>query len=279
MKDEKTGIITILTILLAISLTIVSCYGAFVTTTYARETPSMAAQGIGQDMADLFFVVPLLLISLVFIRRNNIVAFYIFGGTLFYILYSFVIYSFGVHFNSLFLLYCLTLGLSLYAFILFMNMAGSLNVRDWFHEKMPTGITGIYLLLISMMFYFLWLKEIVPALLTNTIPKSVSDYRLLVNPVHVIDLAVALPGLIIASVLLMKKHRLGYLLAPVALVFIILMAIALAVMVLAMKYKGINEDASVAVIFIVIACISLVFLFSFFRRLQKRTFEQSGEFS
>ena len=239
----------------------------------ARETPTMAAQEMEQDMADLFFIVPLLLVSLVFIRFCNIIGFYVFAGTLFYIFYSFVIYSFGVHLNSMFLLYSTILGFSVYAFIILMNLSGTLNVKDWFRDGFPTGITGVYLLLISLMFYFLWLKEIVPALMTDTVPKSVSDYNLLVNPVHVIDLSFALPGMIITAILLMKKKRLGYILAPVSLVFIILLAIALGVMVMAMKQEGVSDDASVAGIFIVLAVISLVFLLIFFSKLQKNRFD------
>ena len=73
---------------------------------------------MGQDIVDLFIVVPLLILSLVFVRKGKVNSYFIFSGILFYILYSFFIYSFGVHFNNLFLLYCLTLGTSLYTFII-----------------------------------------------------------------------------------------------------------------------------------------------------------------
>ena len=60
MDQKKIKLITILTVLLLISLTIVSLFGTFIPTTYARDSVSMAAQGMGQDMVDLFIVVPLL---------------------------------------------------------------------------------------------------------------------------------------------------------------------------------------------------------------------------
>ena len=268
MVNKQLKIITVLSILLAISLAIVSYYGAFVPGTYERETVSLAAQGIGQDITDLFLVVPLLLISLILLRRNSRVAFYIYSGTVFYILYTFVIYCFGVHFNNLFLLYCLTLGLSLYTFILIFYALTRMDVQNWYDNKVPTRLIGIYLIIVSVMFYFLWLKDIIPAILTNSIPKSVSDYKLLVNPVHVIDIAFALPGLIITSILLMRKHKIGYILAPVCLVFIIIMAIALAVMVIVLKVKGISDDTSIAAIFIFLAIISLIFLFIFLKRIR-----------
>jgi hypothetical protein len=262
MMSKQTRKLTVLTLLLVVSLAVVSFYGAFVPLTYERDAASMAAQGMGQDIVDLFLVVPLLAISLIFVLRNSRVALCIYGGTLLYILYSFFIYSFGVHFNNLFLLYCLTLGLSLYAFILLMYEFARMDAREWFGDKVPTRSIGIYLIIISMMFYSLWLRDIIPAIAGNSVPRSVSDYELLVNPVHVLDIAIFLPGLIITAILLMRKHRFGYVLAPILLVFVIILAIALAGMVIMVKAKGMGDDTSVAGIFALLAVISFIFLFA-----------------
>jgi hypothetical protein len=252
---------------MAASLAVVSIFGAFDAVTYERDTPSMAAQGAGQDLVDLVFVVPLLVISLIFMLRNSRIASFIFSGTVFYLLYSFCIYAFGVHFNKFFLLYCLILGCSLYLFIIVILNLAKMDVQDWFGKKVPIRLTGVYLLLISALFYMLWLKDIIPAVLKNTIPKNVSDYNLLVNPVHVLDLSIALPGLVLTSVLLMKKRKLGYILAPVLLVFVIILTIALAGMVMMTKARGITEDLSIAIIFTVLAVISIVLLYLFLKNI------------
>jgi hypothetical protein len=123
------------------------------------------------------------------------------------------------------------------------------------------------MILISALFYILWFKDIIPALLKNTIPKNVSDYNLLVNPVHVLDLSIALPALVLIAVLLMKKRRLGYILAPVLLVFIIILTVALAGMVMMTKARGITEDISITIIFIVLAVISIVLLYFFLQNI------------
>ncbi|MBN2214331.1 MAG: hypothetical protein JW723_08805 [Bacteroidales bacterium] len=269
MKNKELRIITLLSLLLAISLAVASVFGIFVWATYERETASMAAQGIGQDIVNLFLVVPLLVVSLLLLRKNNIIAFYVFGGTVFYILYSFIIYCFGVHFNMMFLVYCATLGLSVFIFIILLIEAGKLDVQNWFHDNLPVKAVGIFLLFISLMFYILWLKDVVPAIISNTVPASVSDYNLLVNPVHVIDISFALPGLIVTAALFMNKKNLGYILAPISLVFIFILAIALAIMVVMMKIRGIGDDTSIAAIFIIMAAVSLIFLFLFMKALKK----------
>lgn len=265
MKYRKTLII--LSVLTAAALAAVSFFGAFVPGTYDRETASMAAQGAGQDLVDLFLVVPLLIFSMIFMLRGSRIAVFLFGGTVFYTLYSFAIYSFGVHFNRLFLLYCLILGAALYLFILIMFEMGRMDVNGWVGEKIPVRSAGIFLILVAALFYVLWLKDTVPAVIKNTVPKSVSDYHLLVNPVHVLDMAIVLPGLILTAVLLMKKRRLGYILGPVMLVFVIILAVALAGMVVMTKVKGVSEGVSIAVIFALLAAVSTLFLCLFLKNI------------
>lgn len=268
MNNTKKKNLSVLSLALAAALAVVSVFGAFFSSTYERDAPSMAAQGMGQDLVDLFLVVPLLVISLTLVLKGSRAAHFIFGGTVLYILYSFVIYAFGVHFNRLFLLYCLILGLSCYTLIIFLFRLNGMEVEHWFGTRVPSRLVGVYLIIVAAMFYALWLKDILPAVISNSIPKSVSDYNLLVNPVHVLDIGLALPGLIVAAVLLLKKRRLGYVLAPIFLVFIIVLAAALTGMVILLKVKGLSDDTSVAGIFIALALISSVFLFVFLKNLK-----------
>jgi len=265
MKNGK--VIVILSTVMAIALAIVSFFGAFDAVTYERDASSMAAQGAGQDLVDLVLVVPLLVFSLIFTLRNSRTASLIFGGVVFYILYSFFIYAFGLHFNKFFLLYCLILGCSLYLFILFNLELTRMDVENWFGIKAPTRLTGLYLILISVLFFMLWLKDIIPAVLNDSIPKNVSDYNLLVNPVHVLDLSIVLPGLVVTAVLLMKKRRLGFVLAPLMLVFLIILTIALTGMVMMTRARGITEDTSITIIFIALAVVSLVILYRFLKNI------------
>jgi len=266
-KNQRT--IAVLGVLLAISLAVVSYLGAFHPLTYVRDSASMGAQGIGQDLVDLFFVLPVLLISLFYSLKNNRIAILVLAGTLFYILYSFIIYAFGVHFNQLFLLYCSTLGLSLFAFLILIMELNKQDIKSWFNKSGITKTIGVYFIIVAIMFYLLWFKDVVPAIINNSVPATVSDYDLLVNPVHVIDIAFALPGLILVAVLLFKKHNLGYIFAPVGLVFTIILSIALVGMVMMLKVKNVSDDTSVAGIFLFLSVISTVLLILFFRTMKK----------
>lgn len=268
MTSTQKKIIIILTSILAVLLAIASYFGIFVSVTYERDAISMAAQGIGQDFVNLFLIVPLLLVSLPFIKQDSRIVLLIQAGTVFYVLYSFIIYAFGVHFNNLFLLYCFILGLSLYTFIYLIYIMGNMDIPKWFSDKIPSKTIAGFLVIISIMFYLLWFKEIIPAILNNTLPKSVSDYNLLVNPIHVIDIAFALPGLIITAILLLKKHKFGYIFAVVSLEFVILLTIALIGMVISLKLNGISDDISLAFIFSGFSIIGIIFLVLFIKNIR-----------
>jgi len=265
MKQIK--ILRILTFLLAVSLAIVSIAGAFFPETYSRDSPSMGAQGAGQDLVNLIVVVPLLLLSFHYTSRDSRMASLIYGGTLFYIMYSFIIYCFGVNFNRFFLFYCLTLSLSLYSFILLFTELRRQKVEDWF-EGAPVRGVSLYLIVVALIFYVLWLKSIVPAILQNQVPADVSGNNLLVNPVHVIDLVFALPGLIIGALLIRRKLGLGYIIASIALVFMVLLTLALAAMVLVLVLREINEDYTVAIVFAALSLTSFLFTLLLLRRVK-----------
>ena len=264
----SSPLLGILTGVLVVALIIVSYYGAFVPGIYAYENTSFAVQGIGQDVFDLLIVVPVLLISLTLKISGSKTGYFVFGGSVLYTLYSFFIYSFGVHFNQLFLLYCIILGASLYTFILLIFESGQLNLKEALHPQAPVKTIGVYFISIALLFYALWLKDIIPALLTDSTPKDIVDNQLITNPVHVMDIAIMLPGLIFVAILLIRKHPIGILLTPFCLVFTILLAMALLSMVIMLNIKGINEDLSVAGIFVGLSVISLVLLFLFLKNFQ-----------
>jgi hypothetical protein len=269
MTDKKhDGTILYLTVPLAILTALVSYAGIFTSSTYSRETTGYAAQGIGQDIVNLFLVVPILLITGFLAWRKSKSGLLIWSGAVFYLAYSYTIYCFGLHFNSLFIVYCAILGLSFYAMVYFVFSSIRENVSEWFSKTLSTTPTGIFLIIIAVLFYFIWLSDIIPAILNHTTPKCITESGLLVNPVHVLDIAICLPALLMTGIALIRRKNTGYLLAPTMMIFCMLMAVAIAAMVFVMKAKGLETDNSLAVIFGIITLISALFLFLFLRKLK-----------
>lgn len=270
MTKSQLKTLNLLSIPLLICMGLASWMGIFNETIYQRELPSLAAQGAGQDLVNLFVGGPLLLFALLFMNRGSKTASWVYGGILFYYLYSYIIYTFGIHHNILFLVYCATLALSTYLFIFWVYFNAGLEIKSWFSKAPPARITALFLLLIAAMFYVIWLKDIVPPLLRGEAPEFVIENKYAPNPIHAIDLSFALPGLVITAILLLKNHKLGYLLAPVLLVFIIILTIALIGMTMMVAIRGLSDDMSLVYIFGVLTLIGSAVFVLFTKRLAKQ---------
>ena len=269
MNKKQLQILNFMTLPMLILMGFASWMGMTEESVYARETTSIAVQGIGQDFVNLFIGGPILLVSLILLNRGSKTASWIFAGMVFYYLYSYSVYTFGIRHNDLFLVYCFVLALSTYLLIFWIYFTGREDIKSIFSEKPPTKFAAWFFLFIAIVFYTLWLKDIVPPLLKGEAPKFVIENDYAINPIHAVDLSFALPALIITAVLLFKDHKLAYLLAPVLNVFIIILTIALIAMVIMLKKEGISEDMSVAFIFAFLSLIGLTLLYFFLKPMSK----------
>lgn len=269
METRQFRLLTALTLPMLALMGWVSWVGFFNENTYARELPSFAAQGAGQDFVNLFIGAPIMLISLLVMRRGSKTASWIFAGMAFYYMYSYIIYVFGLRYNGYFLAYCFVLALSTYVLMVWIYFNSKTDVPGWFRTSPPVRLTGGFILFIAVLFYLLWLKDIVPPLLDGRAPAQVIENDFVINPVHAIDLSLVLPGLVIVSILLFRRHPLGLLLTPVVLVFIIILTIALAGMMLVVASRGIEESAGLTFVFLGLTLISGIILSQFLRKLHR----------
>jgi hypothetical protein len=260
----QNRIILLLSIPLAGLLILVSCVGLLTPGFYAAETQNWQVQSIGQDLVDLFLIAPCLLITSISAYRSNRKAIPAWGGVMLYLAYTFDLYCFDVHFNMLFVFYCLGLSLSFYSLVYFLFIQYKQNNGN-FKNKKTTRLIGIYFITISVLFYFLWLAEIIPAIIQHTIPKSIIDAGLFTNGVHVLDLAIVLPLIFLSGIFLLKRKPFGLLLAPVILTFFVLMDITIAALSFIMNIKGMESNLMVTTIMCFFAAVSLWLLFRYFK--------------
>jgi len=256
--------ILLLSSLLTVLVSTCSVIGLFSGDFYYQESINWQAQSVGQDTVDLIVVVPVLIFTTVFaMGSNKEIGRLLWGGVLLYLIYTFTIYCFAVHFNKLFLVYCLTLGIAFYAFLYLLYKSIKNKMIPVLGGRALIRLIGIYFLVISILFYLLWLSDVIPALQSDFVPVNLQESGLLTNPVHVIDLAVFLPGIFICGILLLKRRALGFLFAPVILMFFILMNITIGALVLIMKNRGIEADLSVAMGMGILALLSVALLFRY----------------
>jgi hypothetical protein len=254
-------IFTTAILLLALCVSVTSLGGLLIPDMYARETGDWMAQSIGQDIFDLFIGVPALLVSFFLYRRGSRIGFFFLVGILIFLIYTFIIYALGIHFNRFFILYCNTLALANYSLIYLLRRVGSKEVKSWFPRERKNVLPAVYLLFFAVLFYSLWLSSIIPSIANNTVPKDLETIGLMTNPVHVLDLSFLLPGFIITAILLLRKHSLGYLFVPAIMTFSVFMTLSIATLVIYEYEKGFTGDLFVAiamVFFTLVSCFVFV---------------------
>ena len=193
---------------------------------YGRETDELINAAIAQDAVNAFLVSPLLVILAVLARRGSVISWLTLTGFLGFTVYNYSIYAFSIQFGPLFLVWVAVLGLSVFA------LAGALAtvVPEVAHTAGATGrLTGWVLIATSVFFTLLWLREIIPDLLAGSPSTSASLWNVPTNPVHVLDLALFLPGVLISGALLLRGRAWGWATAAGSLAFLGLTALPILV--------------------------------------------------
>ena len=266
MKTSKTSLW--LSMLVAFLVLIASSAGLLLKSTYARETTSYGLQSVGQDIENIVAAAALLL-TVYFVSKGSVKAFLVWIGVLLALMYSYVIYAFAVHFNSLFLVYVAILGLSFYTLVGSLIRLHLEGLQPSFAANTKARPVSVFLLVVAILFYLQWLSEDIPALVTGKIPQSVMENGLLTNPVHVLDIGLLLPAMIITAILLWRRKLLGYLLAIPLLVFSILTGIGILAIFVAMSMNGMPTSLAVELLFAVIIVVSLVLSWLYVREVKE----------
>jgi hypothetical protein len=245
-----------LTVPISVLLAIAAGGGVFISGLY-RDNPNFVAQARGQDFISLAVVLPAMIITAFLAHRGSPRARLLWLGGCVYLVYTYIVAAFDVKFNLFFLVYVALLGCSLYALIsglVTVNMAGT---KACFTKKAPVKAVSIYLAILVVLFYFMWLGEIVPALMAGKIPQSIQDNGTPTNAVHVLDMAWILPAFGITAVNLWRKQALGYTLAGALLSYAVFLILAILGMAIFMIREGHPVVVPQVVIFGALLAISL----------------------
>ena len=220
---------------------------------YQHMSADVAIQGIAQDYITMLLAIPLLLLSLFWARKGSLKGRFILAGTIGYIFLTYLFYMNMAMYNSFFVVYVSLTGLTFFALVLTLLSININQLPQVFNKPLPTTFIGSFLILNALCIALLWLSVVVPPLIDKTIvPLSVQHYTTLT--VQAFDLSLFLPISFVSGLLLIRKHKFGFLMAPVYLIFLTLLMTALIAKIVAMDLAGVNV---VPAIFI-IPCIAIV---------------------
>jgi hypothetical protein len=214
-----------------------------------RDAPVWAAQARGQDLVTLLVAVPLLVAGLIGAARGSVRSLLVWIGAVAYLAYAYATYAFGAHFNPLFLVYVASFGLALYALVLGLVGVDAGTLAATFPRSAPTRLVGTSLIAMGLLTAALWLAQDVSAIASGRVPASVTEAGLLTNPIHVLDLAIVLPGAVLTGALLLRRRPWGFILAASFLVKFATLGLATISMSLFMLAEHQPFDLSLSVVF------------------------------
>ena len=183
-----------------------------------RDPAFLLPQNLGTDVVTLCVAVPLLAFTTAAMRRGSLGARLLWLGALAYMVYAYGMYAISVRWNQLFLVYVTLFGLSFFAVIIGLVRTDAERIRAGVAGRPAVRPVAVYLIVIAVIVAALWLAEEVRALLSGTVPPSVVLFESPTNIVHVFDLGLVLPALLLAAVMLLRDRPWGYVLAGVLLV-------------------------------------------------------------
>lgn len=225
---------------------------------YKNDSISVVAQGKAQDLVTLILGIPMLIISMVILRKESLRGKLLLTGTLGYFLYTYMSYTFLWNFNYLFLVYVIIMSCSLFAFILSIIEIDISNMKNNFTDKLPSKLIGGFQIFIGIAIGLMWFGKIAQALKMRTAPDGLEHYTTLV--IQGMDLGIVMPFAILSGILLIKKNNYGYLMSSIIIVKGFSMLTTITVMMISMMLSGIVVSLIQVVIFFM-ANLGCIYLF------------------
>ncbi len=252
------------TVAIALLVAVTAVAGLYWPATYARETPYSRTGGFASDIVDLLLVVPVLLISGIKGYRGSLPARLVWLGTQGYLLYNFVIYALGVHFNALFLVYCATLGLCFFATVFSLPFIPLGQIAQTYGPRAPRKTIASVFFLLAIPTAAFDLRDDIAAILAGRVPQDIIEANQSVNFIHVLDLVFLLPALCITAILLFRRKAAGYALAPVLLTLLAIMSMELVSILTVMGRAGFGMSLPMIISFAVLGVGFTVLLWLYF---------------
>jgi hypothetical protein len=199
----------VLSAVIVVLMVAVSLAGLLVADIY-DEGPWAEQALRGGDLVTLVLAAPLLLGALVLTRRGSTRARAVWIGVLAYSVYNSAFYAFGTTFNDVFLLHIAMLSCSIFALACAIVSTDLVPIARTFGQVRGARWAGAFLAVVGALQGALWLVVLARNVTSGTLIADVPvDGQHLV---FALDLALLVPSLVLAGVLLLRRAPLGYLL-------------------------------------------------------------------
>jgi hypothetical protein len=216
--------------------------------------------------------VPVLAAALYLSRRGSTRAFVVWLGSLGYLVYQAVLFCFATPLNSFFLLYVAYLGLAVWSIVFLVRGTDLSAFGASVSTRAPIRAVAGFALVVTLANAIAWLKDAVPAVLSEDPRAFLAGTGLLTNPVYIQDLAVWLPLLATAGVAAWRRRVWGQLAVAAMLTMFVLESLTIS----ADQYVGSRADPTNAgssitmvPVFAAFALVTAVPLIAFLRHVDR----------
>ena len=206
---------------------------------YFRDSATMAVKAHYLDLINIGIVVPIGILMFVLAMKKSHWAKLFILGIMAHLAYEFGFNALSLYFNELFLVYVAVFGLSIFGIIL--GYGDVQQSGNYLENTIKMRLSGIYLMLFSVVPFFAWLIEIFSTD-KGSVPESISGMNLPVNVVHVFDMAFVLPVIIYGAVLLFRGKMSGLIISSISAAFVFLTCISILTMELGLQYHNMHFD-------------------------------------
>lgn len=206
-----------LSIIITVLIIVASAGGLLIDGLY-RDNTWTTTQLRGSDLVRLVVAVPVLVAALMFTKRGSQRALLIWLGMLWLTVYDYAFFLFGAAFNVFFLVYVALFSLSILALIFAVPRVDAKAISRKFKARTPVRWISGYMLFIAIFLGGLWGAQTLNFMVTGQLPQSNIDSGHTTNIVFALDLALLVPGLVLAATWLWQRRPWGYILGAMMLV-------------------------------------------------------------
>ena len=224
-----------------------------------RDPLLLVPQNRATDVVTLGLGIPLLIASSLATARGSRRGRILWLAALGFLLYDYGMYALAVRWQPLFLAYLTVFGLSLYATIVGFTRTDPVLISPVVETGIPRKTVAAYLFGVVLVVGAVWLSEEVGATARGATPRSVIEFETPTNIVHVFDLAIVLPAMVIAGVMLVRRSRWGFVLSGVLLVKAATIGLWVLVMMWFMAGSGFPVPAPQLVLFTLLTALGTYF--------------------
>jgi hypothetical protein len=210
--------------LVALSLATLSAAAGLVVPHLYRDTEAWVRQARAADLVTLFVVAPALAIALSRVRTGSLSARLVALAATGYLVYNYAIFGFAVAINPMTPVHLAALGCAGWA--LAANLAATLGApaEHLASVRPPPRVSGVFLILVAVLFGLMWAAQISDAI-ANGNGGEIAKLGLVTNPVYALDLAFALPALVVAGVASLRRRPVAGNVAYAALAWVVFMGL------------------------------------------------------